>query len=147
MDEVPVWQWRESTAFGSRDEIQNRFCEEGWKPNMSEMKSIVWRLYAMRPTDENVENALKERFHRLTTKYILVYTGEKHEEEDIAEISQENYDALSKDDAEWLSACNTTILREFQEKHSDTIQQAQLDFLKEFQQELEREQERLNGRE
>ena len=114
---------------------------------MSDMKSIVWRLYAMRPTDENVKSALSERYHRITTKYVLVYTGKKIEDEDIAEISQENYDALSKDDAEWLNACNLEILREFQEKHRDTIQQAQVDFLTEFEEELEREQERLNGRE
>lgn len=114
---------------------------------MSEVKSIVWRMYAMRPTDENVRLAIEERFHRITTKYILIYTGKKYEQDDIAEISQTNIEALSKDDREWLDNCNLELLHEFQENHMETIQQAQVDFLREFQHELEQEQERLNGRE
>ena len=114
---------------------------------MSETKNIVWRVYAMRPTDENIKIALNERFHRITTKYILIYTDTKYIEDGIAEISQENVDALSKGDREWLDDCNMELLMEFQANHSETIQKAQVDFLKEFQTELEREQERLNGRE
>lgn len=147
MDEVLVWKRRQDAAFYIGNEVEDWFCEEGWKPVMSDTKSIVWRLYAMRPTDENIKFALNERFHRITTKYVLVYTGEKLEEQDVAEISQENYDALSKDDAEWLNENNLEILREFEEKHRETIEKAQVDFLKEFKEELEREQERLNGRE
>lgn len=114
---------------------------------MSEIRGIVWRLYAMRPTDQNIKRALKERFHRITTKYVLVYTGEKLHDADIAEIGQEDYHALSKDDTEWLNEANMELLQEFQSNHADTIQQAQVDFLKEFERELEREQERLNGKE
>ena len=114
---------------------------------MSEMKSIVWRVYAMRPTDDNIRTALNERFHRITTKYVLIYTDKKHEEDDVAEISQENIDALSKDDRDWLDGCNLELLLKFKDEHKETVEQAQVDFLKEFQQELEREQERLNGRE
>lgn len=114
---------------------------------MSEIRGIVWRLYAMRPTDENIQRALKERFHRITTKYVLIYTGEKLQDENVAEIEQEDYHALSKDDTEWLNEANMELLREFRDNHAETIQQAQVDFLKEFERELEREQERLNGKE
>lgn len=114
---------------------------------MSEVRSIVWRLYAMRPTDENIRKALSERFHRITTKYVLVYNGEKIEDPEVVEISQEDYSVLSKDDMDWLNDNNMELLREFQDNHRETIEKAQVDFLKEFQHELEQEQERLNGRE
>ena len=75
-----------------------------------------YKIYALRPTAENMECLKDERFKRATKDYLLVYTADEKPKNSIR-VVEEN---LSLDDTKWLFACNQLLLvEEFWEHEQD----------------------------
>ena len=81
---------------------------------MTEDQTKVYRLYALRVTQESVETAMRERFSRIAPGYILIYTAGARPEGGM-EIDGENV-KLTKADEDWIMSCATALLRERLEK-------------------------------
>lgn len=82
---------------------------------MTEDQAKVYRLYALRVTQEAVETAMRERFSRIAPGYILIYTAGARPEGGM-EIDGENVKRLTKADEDWIMSCATALLRDRLEK-------------------------------
>jgi hypothetical protein len=80
----------------------------------------------MEPVECNVKVAQKERFSRICSKYVLIYTAKRDLQDAIGynEIRESELKYLSHNDTVWLLDCNLAIIAEETEKHkSDVISQ------------------------
>lgn len=75
----------------------------------------VYRLYALRVTQEAVETAMMARFSRIAPGYILIYTAGDQPKSSI-EINGEDLKRLSTADVDWITSCAAALLRERLEK-------------------------------
>lgn len=71
----------------------------------------VYRLYALRVTQESVETAMSERFSRIAPGYILIYTAGGQPKNSL-EIKGDDVKRLSKADEDWIMSCAAALLRE-----------------------------------
>lgn len=68
-----------------------------------------YRLFALPINDDCVKRGSKERFCRITPRYILIYkTGRKPETS--VEITEKEIGRLTKEDEHWLWDCNSVLL-------------------------------------
>lgn len=74
-------------------------------------ENSVYRLYALKLTQENIGAALEQRFSRIASGYILVYTAGNAPEKSI-EIDGKELKRLTNADENWIMACAATLLRE-----------------------------------
>lgn len=92
----------------------------------------AYKLYAFNTTQENIEYAKRFRFHRITQKYILVYTNSGATVDITAKnmletsqnsivITENRISVLSEQDFEWLNDCNIQIIREETQKNERRI--------------------------
>lgn len=75
----------------------------------------IYRLYALRVTQEAVETAMMARFSRIAPGYILIYTAGEQPKDSI-EVSGEDLKRLSTADIDWIMSCAAALLRERLEK-------------------------------
>ena len=79
---------------------------------MEEQKeTAVYRLYALNLTQENIGLALEQRFSRIATGYILIYTAGDAPKKSI-EINGKELRRLTKADEDWIMECAANLLRE-----------------------------------
>ena len=71
----------------------------------------VYRLYALRPVQENIARAAAMRFQRMTPGYILVYAPKPPDGEAV-EVESEEIHRLSRRDQAWLYDCTALLMRE-----------------------------------
>lgn len=84
---------------------------------MSEEKKTTYRLYVLGLND--AEKAAKHRFHRVNSRYALVYTSEKIE--NAGEITENELWRLDQNEKDWLSLCNVKILLEDAQERQEAI--------------------------
>ena len=72
-------------------------------------RKTVWRLYALQPTEQNIEYAQTMRFARIKPEYILLYKSGRKPKDAIC-IGKDKLDSLSQSDAEWLFNCGVVLL-------------------------------------
>lgn len=102
---------------------------------------MKYKLYAMKPTDENLTRAAKG-YHRATAGYLLVYTaGRKPAKSVPAEVGQ-----LSPSDLAWLEECNRKILVDTVNRDK-SVQKKMMDFMDILKTELAAEEQKLKGAE
>lgn len=75
----------------------------------------VWRLYALQPTEQNIEYAQTMRFARIVPDYILVYKSGRKPSDSVS-IGKDKLDNLSRADAEWLCKCRMDLLADAVER-------------------------------
>ena len=79
---------------------------------MEEQKeTAVYRLYALNLTQENIGLALEQRFSRIASGYILIYTSGEAPKKSV-EINGKEIRRLTKADEEWIMECAANLLRE-----------------------------------
>ena len=71
----------------------------------------TYKVYAMLLNNENVEIANKERFHRMTPEYIMVFTQAEMPEMSY-EIKAEDYNHLTEYDRKWIRDCAVAVAME-----------------------------------
>lgn len=99
---------------------------------------MKYRLFGMKPTEENIANA--KGYYRSTPGYLLIYTAGRKPPKSIP-VKEEQ---LSPDDRAWLRMCNLEIIRETVEKSPD-IQRSMMDFLGRLETELEVERKKVES--
>ena len=83
-------------------------------------RKVTYHLYALEPTEENINAVHERRFYRITPKYILLYErGQRFT--NYNEIGESELTYLSFADKRWLLDCNMVIIAEETEKHKDEI--------------------------
>ena len=103
-------------------------------------KFKTYRLYAAFPTQENVEKAAGSRFQRVTSRYILRYTGQPVEEAWM-EVAGEDLKRLTDQDEAWLWDCGKVLAAETLAKRQEESGHRMADLLDRLEQELHRELE------
>jgi hypothetical protein len=70
-----------------------------------------YRLWALAYTTEAVEAATRQRFSRVGTEYVLIYTTKKPALP-CAEVTDDEIHRLTGSETQWLADCNTTLIFE-----------------------------------
>lgn len=79
-----------------------------------------YRLFALPFAIESAKAATGQRFSRISSGYVLIYTdGEAPHNS--AEITEEEVGRLTKQDARWLYDCNVALLAEETKAHEKEI--------------------------
>lgn len=100
---------------------------------------MKYRLYAMKPTPENISWAAKG-YYRATAGYLLVYTaGRRPGKSVLVDVAQ-----LSPADLAWLEDCNRKILVDTVNRDKN-VQKKMLNFLDSLKTELAAEEQKLKG--
>lgn len=104
-------------------------------------KPAVYRLYAAKVAEETAEKAARNRFHRLTPGYILLYTCRKPGK---PWVEVEGYDLhrLTKADETWLWDCAFALTAEAMERRKGEANEALAELVDRFEKALEAEAER-----
>lgn len=84
---------------------------------MSDEKKTTYRLYVLGLKDAG--EAAKHRFHRVNSRYALVYTSETIE--GAGEITEDELWRLDQNEKDWLSLCNVKILLEDAQERQEVI--------------------------
>lgn len=109
---------------------------------MSENKK--YKLYAQNITGENVAKAESQRFCRITSEYILIYTcGRKPYRS--AEITPREIKRLTENDLLWLQDCNAALIMEQTKEKQSEIAEDLSKKMETLEAELEKEKERLES--
>lgn len=101
------------------------------------MEDKKWKLFALPPTEENLEKAEKSRFCRVTADYILIYA----EESKGVEITGENRKRLTDWDRRWLADCRMILDAEQLKQRAKVSSGELLDYLDALEEALKREAE------
>lgn len=108
----------------------------------------TYRLYALPLTLENVETAAQFRHSRATPTpapgYVLIYTGEG-KPDGAKEITEEQKEMLTADDARWLCDSRSTILFEEVEARLQEMKKGLPDIVEAIENELKRRKEELTN--
>ena len=109
-----------------------------------------YTLFAFGTNDNTIELAQKERFCRITPRYVLIYSDtneiiEEHGFQSYIIIGESEKDFLNDGDKEWLFYCNLTIIAEEASKNEELILQNMDDTLKELEEALSKEADKLSG--
>lgn len=109
---------------------------------MSENKK--YKLYAQTITAENVAKAENQRFCRITSEYILIYTCGRKPYGSV-EITTRETKRLTANDRLWLQDCNAVLIVERTKEKQDEIAAGLSEKLELFETELKREKEKLES--
>lgn len=101
-------------------------------------KPAVYRLYAARVTEETAEQAARNRFHRLTPDYILLYSCRKPGKPWV-EVEGEDWHRLTKVDETWLWDCAFAMTAEVMERRKGEVNEALADLIDRLEEALEAE--------
>ena len=104
----------------------------------------VYRLYALRVTQESVETAMSERFSRIAPRYILIYTAGEQPKSSL-EIKGDDVNRLSKADEDWIMSCAAALLRERLENEKPQTMANLSRMVDQFAAALEAEREKMGG--
>lgn len=104
----------------------------------------VYRLYALRVTQESVETAMSERFSRIAPGYILIYTAGGQPKNSL-EIKGDDVKRLSKADEDWIMSCAAALLRERLEKEKPQTMENLSRMVDQFAAALEAERAKMGG--
>ena len=83
-------------------------------------KARKYRLFALPFSADSVKAATGERFSRISSGYVLIYTDGKSPEGS-AEIDEGDISRLTRQDERWLFDCNTVIIAEETKAHETEI--------------------------
>lgn len=115
---------------------------------MSETPRTAYRLYAMPLTLEYVEAAAQYRYSRATPTpapgYVLIYTDED-KPDGAEEITEEQKELLTADDARWLCDSRSAILFEEVEAHLREMRKGLPDVIEALETELKRRKEEITN--
>lgn len=112
---------------------------------MSEHKeSGEYRLYAMIPSQENMERAAAARFQRVTPGYALVYAQSSPGGEAM-EVKGEELHRLDRRDQAWLYDCVKLLLRDKLKESEEETRQRLDDLIGRLEKELSAEAEKEKG--
>lgn len=92
----------------------------------------------------NIEAASKNRFHRVTADYILIYRRGKCGYGEV-EVKGDDLKRLTKLDREWLSDCNMAILAEESGAAADATAEKLRNMIDELETALRTEREKCRG--
>ncbi len=104
----------------------------------------VYRLYALRVTQESVETAMMARFSRIALGYILIYTAGEQPKNSL-EVKGDDVNRLSKADEDWIMSCAAALLRERLKKEKPQTMENLSRMVDQFAAALEAEREKLGG--
>lgn len=114
---------------------------------MEEQKeNVVYRLYALNLTQENIELALEQRFSRISSGYILIYTAGDAPEKSV-EINGKELRRLTKADEDWIVECATRLLCERLKKEEPKTMERLSQMVDQLSEALDAEREKLKQRE
>lgn len=113
--------------------------------SMEQNKALVYKLYAMLTSEENVAIATQYRFQRITPSYILVYGENEPEGTRCTEVKANDISSLSRRDYQWLQDANMTIIRELDKEHKATQKNAIKEFLLELDKNIKDELKENDG--
>ena len=99
----------------------------------------MYRLYALSLTDETIKIVSKERFHRMTAGYVLVFMKGKQPKLSI-EITANEAEELTELDKEWLRSCIQQVMVELAMK--DNNAETMLNKLEQVEKALQEEAKR-----
>lgn len=102
---------------------------------MTGEKEAKFRLFVLHP--DRKEEAEKHRFHRLNSRYALVYTKEMLE--NAGEITESELWRLNQGERDWLDCCNVSIL-------FDDARERKADILEILNEKMERLENELKKR-
>lgn len=106
------------------------------------MKKERYKLYALLPTQENLQIAERERFYMVCPDHILIYRRPWRKKPKEAVEVGENI-RTSEQESDWIRTCNLCIMREFSLRHEESAAAGMESFLEKFEKELAAEQEKL----
>lgn len=78
-----------------------------------------YRLYLLPLDESGLRIAVAERFSRITSKYVLVYSENQIEKS--VEITEKDLKRLSSAEKDWLFECNIAIIAEETERNAPNI--------------------------
>lgn len=114
---------------------------------MEEQKeNVVYRLYALNLTQENIGLALEQRFSRISSGYILIYTAGDAPEKSV-EINGKELRRLTKADEDWIVECATRLLCGRLEKEEPKTMERLSQMVDQLSEALDAEREKLKQRE
>lgn len=114
---------------------------------MEEQKeNVVYRLYALNLTQENIGLALEQRFSRISSGYILIYTAGDAPEKSV-EINGKELRRLTKADEDWIVECATRLLCERLKKEEPKTMERLSQMVDQLSEALDAEREKLKQRE
>lgn len=101
----------------------------------------MYRLYALLTNEQNIQYASKQRFHRITPCYVLVFTNTDMPADSI-EISADEADNLTPYDVSWLRDCTLAVALEAIQSE-DTAQKT-MNMLDKIEQALQTQAEQIS---
>lgn len=107
------------------------------------MKTERYRLYAAKPTDETMAEAMNSRYGMISSGYVLIYKSGKGTPPGFKEMGDKEVALLAKRDLRWLAEINIQIMEEFVAKHREAEKRARMKFLADFEAELQAEEAKL----
>ena len=104
---------------------------------------VKYRLFALETSLNNSAYAAKQRFHRVTPTYTLIYT--RYENPRGTEIDNDNLYRLTQQDVEWLQECNREIILEETAKAAPQTAETLSKVLDELEAELDAQKQGGDG--
>lgn len=101
---------------------------------------MKYKLYGMKPSEENIAGAAGHRYYRATPGYLLIYTAGTAPAKSIPV----SVGLLSQEDQAWLQRCNVEIIQETMEKSPDARGQM-VRFMERLETELEKERKKVGN--
>ena len=105
--------------------------------------ATTYKLYAAQVSRLNVEKAERERFSRVTAKYMLLYRRTKPRHIPAEEVKGDNLRRLTESDRLWLADCIATLLGEAAGRRQETAAQRVNEMLTAWEKELQKTREGL----
>ena len=108
------------------------------------MKTEKYRLFVAATRNETIKAALDEAYSKASGTHVLIYTNGKRPA-GFKEMKDGDLHLLPSADRDWLREVNIEIMKAFEQKHAEEAEKAGKKFLEVFEQELEKEREKLAG--
>ena len=108
------------------------------------MKTEKYRLFVAATRNETIKAALDEAYSKASGTHVLIYTNGKRPA-GFKEMKDGDLHLLPFADRDWLREVNIEIMKAFEQKHAEEAEKAGKKFLEVFEQELEKEREKLAG--
>ena len=108
------------------------------------MKTEKYRLFVAATRNETIKAALDEAYSKASGTHVLIYTNGKRPA-GFKEMKDNDLHLLPSADRDWLRDVNIEIMKAFEQKHAEEAEKAGKKFLEVFEQELEKEREKLAG--
>ena len=115
---------------------------------MRKKKKKVYKLYAFNVNEQTIEYAKRERFARITPRYILIYKDKEIIEGEVLcpciIIRESEINHLTEADKSWLFNCNLNIIAEEASKNEDVLLQNLSDTIEKLEKALDEEAKKLS---